>query len=319
MLLYYRELGRLPASIGGEVTAIERSLLSRLHQHAKLGQAWRVGTASFLVVRGQHAAARELYGEAVAYDFDTVPGAQRLCRLNLAADLCAVFDDGATAARLAGLHPYADLCAVITCGFGVLGPVAYFLGQLASVRRDWDEADEHFRTALETNRRLGAQPLVARTRLEYGRMILRRGTPATLEAAWRAGGDAVARAESSRPWHGRAAATRPGQSGIPRAEILDDGPASARGQYPGAGLDCRDPVTGHSLAAAGVEPWHAVLVHRSRGFPWNVAAGSGRCGRGGRHGPPGVVAVRGQRNAAVPRLHAFCMLSPCSAVAAAGP
>ena len=56
-----------------------------------------------------------------------------------------------------------------------LGSAAFYLGQLATVRSRWTEAAGHFEATIAAHDRLGAGPLLARTRYEYARMLLARG------------------------------------------------------------------------------------------------------------------------------------------------
>ncbi len=173
-LLYYRERGQLPAPVGTDLSQLERSLLSFQNTNPQLGQTWRLGTANFLLTRGRRSEARELFEEACAVGLDSIPfGAQWLCTVVLAAELCAVLGDVDTADMLKTmLTPYNAQCAVITFGFGCLGSVSHFAGQLAGLLGDLKEAEDLFEAALQANRRLGAPPLVARTQYEYAKALL---------------------------------------------------------------------------------------------------------------------------------------------------
>jgi DNA-binding SARP family transcriptional activator len=183
ILLYHHDLGRLPTA-AGDPAALEPTLLvhqGRVAQHTHL---WRLGTAAFLVDTGRPAEARELFADAVASLDEVPPSAHWLCTMTLAADLCTVFADADAADRIRDrLLPYAGQHGVITYGFGAVGSVAHFLGQVAGVLGDWKEADNHFQFAVEANRRLGAPPLVARTQLEYGRMLVNGGQSGERERA----------------------------------------------------------------------------------------------------------------------------------------
>jgi DNA-binding SARP family transcriptional activator len=172
ILLFHRETGRLPAGIGQDAADLERLLLSTIHHNPTLDRAWQLGSASFLASRGRDAEARHLFAEA---GFDTGPS---IYPLMVAADLCARFADETAAATLYPLlAPYDGHGVVLQCGYGYLGDVALALGQLAGVLGRWDDAERHFTAALATHRRLGAAPLVARTRLEHARVLIRAGDP----------------------------------------------------------------------------------------------------------------------------------------------
>jgi DNA-binding SARP family transcriptional activator len=57
------------------------------------------------------------------------------------------------------------------------GAVSRYLGKLASSMSLWDEAKEHFGHALQLNARLEAKPWLARTQVDYARMLRARGSP----------------------------------------------------------------------------------------------------------------------------------------------
>jgi hypothetical protein len=57
----------------------------------------------------------------------------------------------------------------------VAGSVAHYLGLLATTLARFDEAEGHFTAASATHAHLGAPPWLARTRLEWARMLVGRG------------------------------------------------------------------------------------------------------------------------------------------------
>jgi hypothetical protein len=75
------------------------------------------------------------------------------------------------------LRPYAGHIVAFTAPHPVvcLGSAALYLGLLATVRPRWTEAAGHFEAAIAAHERLGAGPLLARTRYAYARMLLARG------------------------------------------------------------------------------------------------------------------------------------------------
>jgi tetratricopeptide (TPR) repeat protein len=77
------------------------------------------------------------------------------------------------------LRPYAGHMVHFSAPQPVVchGSVSFYLGLLATVTARWAAAGDHFETAIRAHDRLGARPLVARTRYEYARMLLRRGQP----------------------------------------------------------------------------------------------------------------------------------------------
>jgi hypothetical protein len=81
------------------------------------------------------------------------------------------------------LQPYADQLVVGGFAGFAAGPVAFYLGILAATVADWPAADAHFATATATQERIGARPWLARTRLEWARMLLARGEPGDRDRA----------------------------------------------------------------------------------------------------------------------------------------
>ena len=88
-------------------------------------------------------------------------------------------------ARSAALHeliaPYSDQIA----GVGPLwvGSVSHYLGLLGTTLGRFDEADAGFAAAEATHERIGAPAWLARTRLEWARMLFARGQPGDPERA----------------------------------------------------------------------------------------------------------------------------------------
>jgi class 3 adenylate cyclase/tetratricopeptide (TPR) repeat protein len=79
------------------------------------------------------------------------------------------------------LAPYADQLA----GIGLLcaGSVSHYLGLLATTLTRFEEAEERFAAAAATHRRIGAPTWLARTRLEWARMLLARRRPGDVDRA----------------------------------------------------------------------------------------------------------------------------------------
>jgi hypothetical protein len=91
---------------------------------------------------------------------------------------CALLRDTARAAALyERLIPHADRIHVRGVAGSCDGSISRHLGVLATVLERWEDGDRHFRHALERNARLGSPPLVARTRVDYARLLLARGAP----------------------------------------------------------------------------------------------------------------------------------------------
>ncbi len=65
------------------------------------------------------------------------------------------------------------------------GSVARPLGLMATVLARWDDAERHFETALEVNRRIGARSWLAHTQRDYAQMLSRRDALGDAERARR--------------------------------------------------------------------------------------------------------------------------------------
>jgi len=79
------------------------------------------------------------------------------------------------------LAPYAS--QIVFMNAGSLGAVAHYLAVLAATFGDFDEAECRFAEAAGTHERIGAPTWLARTRLEWARMLLARSTPGDTEQA----------------------------------------------------------------------------------------------------------------------------------------
>jgi hypothetical protein len=89
------------------------------------------------------------------------------------AEAAARLDDPDGASQLyAGLEPYADRLAQWSFT-GSAGSVHRLLGRTAAVAGWDDRARAHFEAALRRHAELGAAPLLARTRCDYGELLLR--------------------------------------------------------------------------------------------------------------------------------------------------
>jgi class 3 adenylate cyclase len=87
---------------------------------------------------------------------------------------CAALDDRERAGALVRLlEPYADHVAVFAVGLGI-GCVSHYLGLLTTTLGRLDEADVHFTNACAVHGRMDAPGWLARTHLEWGRVLLHR-------------------------------------------------------------------------------------------------------------------------------------------------
>ena len=79
------------------------------------------------------------------------------------------------------LEPYADLAAGHSLLFA--GAFSHALGLLATTLGHYDEADDRFAVGLAMHEQLDAPVWLARTRLEWGRMLAQRGLAGDAERA----------------------------------------------------------------------------------------------------------------------------------------
>jgi len=108
-------------------------------------------------------------GEAVGYDI------VRSAVLAWLAEACALVGaPDAAAVVWTWLEPSKGQLAGAMGPVGVVGAVDRFLGMLAATQKKWDEAEAHYRSALELETRIASPVLVAETQLWYGRMLLER-------------------------------------------------------------------------------------------------------------------------------------------------
>ena len=143
---------------------------------------WRDAIAA--AERGDRSAAAAEIARHVGRGFTDIPRdllwLLRLCAL---AEACVLVEDDARARRLYELLlPFADRNAssYVQQPFG---PVALRLGMVAAMLERWDDADEHFETALACCDRLGARAIRVRVLLEYARAVMARSRPGDAERA----------------------------------------------------------------------------------------------------------------------------------------
>jgi class 3 adenylate cyclase len=106
----------------------------------------------------------------------------RLLTLSAAVAVAAFLGDRPRASVLHHLLvPYADQIAGVAALW--LGSVAHYLGLLATTLGRFDEAEERFAAAEATHDRIGAPIWLARTRLEWARMLVSRRGPGDAERA----------------------------------------------------------------------------------------------------------------------------------------
>jgi len=139
--------------------------------------SWRPGLALIHAEIGQLEEARKGLESLAADDFSILPrDSLRQTSLAYLAEVCDYLQDRERAESLYRLlQPYAELTVVVGNAIVCLGATSRFLGQLATIQSNWDDAEAHFNHALDMNGRMKAEPWLAHTRYQYARMLRRRG------------------------------------------------------------------------------------------------------------------------------------------------
>jgi tetratricopeptide (TPR) repeat protein len=134
--------------------------------------------------------------------------------MSLLAEACSLLGDVKSPRKLYDvLSPYSGL-NVIAVPEVLFGSVDRVLGLLAGMLGRWEEAEGHFRAALEMDRRMGARPWAAHTRHEHAAMLLVRDEPGDAEHAHELLAEAISAYEElgMKTWAKRAGALAGGQS-----------------------------------------------------------------------------------------------------------
>jgi eukaryotic-like serine/threonine-protein kinase len=137
----------------------------------------RCGLADAHARMGREAEAREEFERLASDDFSGIPRDWNwIVSLTSLAGLCTFLRDERRAATLYDLlRPYGGRNVTVGWGNVSYGSVEHWLGRLAGLMGRFDQAEAHFNAALRFDAEMGAAPLVAHTRHEYGAMLLQRG------------------------------------------------------------------------------------------------------------------------------------------------
>jgi len=142
----------------------------------------RAGLARMYADAGRDDDARQLLTAENATGFDHPNEMLNLIVLTFWAEAAGRIGDPTAAETLyQQLAPRADVVA--TNVLAVYGSIAHYLGHLATVLGRYDTAEGHFTHALAMHEALQAPFFMARTHLEWGRMLMARGQPDDAQAA----------------------------------------------------------------------------------------------------------------------------------------
>jgi tetratricopeptide (TPR) repeat protein len=144
-------------------------------------EAWR---ALPLARMGRRAEAAAVIDRLAAAGFPLVVDAAWLEVIAGVAEACADLGHGEAARLLLPIiSPYADRFATGGIGAVCFGSLHRHVGLLAHCVGDLDDADTHFRRALQSNRRAGAALLIAHTRRQHAALLHDRAGPGDGAAA----------------------------------------------------------------------------------------------------------------------------------------
>jgi DNA-binding SARP family transcriptional activator len=180
----------------GRVGEVEELIRRSAEEHPTY-PVWRCVLVQVSAALGAEAETRETLAALAADDFAALPFAEMwTVSVSLLAEAASAVGDHASAPVLYELLlPYEDRVAVTYPEIS-LGPVARYLGLLATVNGHWDEAEAHFVDAVGMSERIGARPWLAHARRDYAQMLLTRDAPGDSDKAEALGSHALATYEA---------------------------------------------------------------------------------------------------------------------------
>ncbi|MGH8796804.1 MAG: helix-turn-helix transcriptional regulator, partial [Caldimonas sp.] len=146
---------------------------------------WRPGLALIYAEIGALDEARVEFEALAADDFGAIGrDGLRAASLGYLAQVCAGLGDAPRATLLYRLLlPYDGRNLLVGTTVGCFGAAASLLGLLAATGRAWSDAERHYESAIEMNRRQHAEPALAHTRYRYALMRNARAAPGDRSAA----------------------------------------------------------------------------------------------------------------------------------------
>jgi hypothetical protein len=140
--------------------------------------AWRSVLPLAYLDAGDRSRAQAAFDQIVSREMKTTPRTMfSLTAMSALGEAAAELGDAERSAQLfAALEPYAD--RLIQWSFtGSAGSVHRVLGRTAAAAGWYDRARTHFEAALDRHEALDAEPLLARTRCDYGEFLLQGPRP----------------------------------------------------------------------------------------------------------------------------------------------
>ncbi len=176
MFTIRREQGRL-----AEIAPLVKHFVN---EHGA-GAAWRPGLALVYADIGELENAKIEFQRLAADRFSAIPrDSLWQTSLTYLSEVCCDLDASEEAQILYGfLLPYQELAVVVGNASVCLGATSRFLGQLATSLGRWDDAERHFKHALQLNSRMSAPTWLAHTQFHYSQMLFQRGSPQDVEPA----------------------------------------------------------------------------------------------------------------------------------------
>jgi class 3 adenylate cyclase/tetratricopeptide (TPR) repeat protein len=159
----------------GELQQLEPVLQLFLKERSA-GGAWRPGLALLYAELNRDAEARRQFDTLARADFsDIKQDALWLGSLAYLVDICVYLGDEARGRLLYDLlRPFDELNVFVGYGVVCCGAVSRYLGMLAALLQNWQEAERYFDHALMMNARMNAPVWIAHTEYQYARMLLAR-------------------------------------------------------------------------------------------------------------------------------------------------
>jgi DNA-binding SARP family transcriptional activator/tetratricopeptide (TPR) repeat protein len=175
----------------GRLAEVEATMQRAVHEYPAL-MRFACALGHLYAELGREREARAVLDELMARDLSREHvDAEWTFSMCLLAAPCALLEDrGAVATLYSLLEPYARQYAVAPVE-STFGSVAGWLGRLATSLSRFEDAEQHFEVAIETERRMGARPWLAQAQDDYARMLLARDGAGDRERALELIGEAV--------------------------------------------------------------------------------------------------------------------------------